>query len=1138
MRRVWFVGGIAAAVLAGLLILLLQLEQGRLKGTLEAWLSATLGRSVAIRGDAGLRIRRIVRFKAAGLRVSNAAWGSRAEMLAADEILIEADLWSLLRGPAVIHRLDIGGLDLLLERSAAGEGNWETGEPGAAGWPDTLPFVLQHARLNDARIQYRDPRLDRAVDMRLASVEQQHRADDRLLLGVEGEVNGTALSLRADAGAFAQLVAGKNFDLDARARIGDLDVQAAAVIDDVAAPVRSRLSLRMTAPEAATLAQRLGLGDPGAGGVDLTSEITPLSGRPGLSGRMAGTFGGLAIDADGEMADPRDLTQFRLRLAASGPSLGLLTRLLDLPPLPADAFRLAARADRNAERLDIAEATLELADARFSLHGTVTRPEDFTGVDLQLAVTGSDIAKFRQLLHLPGVATGPFELSGRVTHTASSDAEQIDLTFSSGLGRTTLRGALRGYPEFYGTRLAVDAAGSNFARVGQAFGVKGLGEIPFSISGNFEWTQRGALLHPASLRVGADQLTLEGRIGRDPLGPGTQVKFRAMGADLQQTGARLGFERWPSGAFDVNGRLQRQARASRLHDVRGSIGSARLRVNGVLADPPEFRGTRLDFEAEGPRLEAFHTLAPGIALPAGPFSVAGGLAWTEARVELSRMRWSAAGSAGEADLDIGLPIGAGSGRFDVSARGPDLQRWLPAGRLKGPPQRFDLTARGQWRGDRWSLARMALSLSDASLSLQGELDWVPDLSATALQVDARAEDLARIGRLFDLDLPASPMSLSARVSGDARALNVKQLNGRLGNSDVAGSISFTPGTKPEVDAQITAGKLDLTALGGPDGTDQIAKPADNRLIEDIRLPVGWLRLANGRMSLRAGKLLWAGGNYDDVHLEGVLQDGALTLDPLEFRSRRGDFKTRIEVVPDPVPPRVHAVVEGANVLGLVPGAGPAQDRTRFDLLLEATGRGATTRELAASLTGTLRMVGGPGRLETQNLRLLYGDFMSELLTSLNPFVKKQPYTNVGCVVYLLNAKDGVVTTAPALVVRTDEIDIVSQGHIDLRTETIDFNFKTAARKGIGIGAGDIINPYIKVAGTLAQPRITLDPKGALVTGGAAVATAGISVVARSVWDRLVREADPCAAVLAEAERGQGEQPKRKRLLGVPLPGRR
>ena len=54
---------------------------------------------------------------------------------------------------------------------------------------------------------------------------------------------------------------------------------------------------------------------------------------------------------------------------------------------------------------------------------------------------------------------------------------------------------------------------------------------------------------------------------------------------------------------------------------------------------------------------------------------------------------------------------------------------------------------------------------------------------------------------------------------------------------------------------------------------------------------------------------------------------------------------------------------------------------------------------------------------------------------------------------------------------------------------------TVPQKGLGLSVTDLVNPYVKLSGTLAKPSLTLDPEGVLLEGGTAVATAGISILA-------------------------------------------
>ena len=141
---------------------------------------------------------------------------------------------------------------------------------------------------------------------------------------------------------------------------------------------------------------------------------------------------------------------------------------------------------------------------------------------------------------------------------------------------------------------------------------------------------------------------------------------------------------------------------------------------------------------------------------------------------------------------------------------------------------------------------------------------------------------------------------------------------------------------------------------------------------------------------------------------------------------------------------------------------------------------------------------GRARTELPHESALTSDFLGELARTLNPLSKRQEYTDVVCQAYLFEVERGTLRTDPAIVIRTKELDIVSTGSVDLSNEKIDFNFKTAARGGLGFSAGELLNSYVKVSGTLSKPYLTVDPKGTLVNGGAAFATGGLSILATTL----------------------------------------
>ena len=119
-----------------------------------------------------------------------------------------------------------------------------------------------------------------------------------------------------------------------------------------------------------------------------------------------------------------------------------------------------------------------------------------------------------------------------------------------------------------------------------------------------------------------------------------------------------------------------------------------------------------------------------------------------------------------------------------------------------------------------------------------------------------------------------------------------------------------------------------------------------------------------------------------------------------------------------------------------------------------------------------------------------------------------------CGVVRAEFSNGTAVVEP-LMIQTDRIVTSSQGVVNLDTERIEFGFNTRARKGLGVSAGDLINPFIKVGGTLKHPSINLDATSAAITGGAAVASGGLTLLGQSLFNRFFRGQDPCGTAVSE-----------------------
>jgi hypothetical protein len=253
--------------------------------------------------------------------------------------------------------------------------------------------------------------------------------------------------------------------------------------------------------------------------------------------------------------------------------------------------------------------------------------------------------------------------------------------------------------------------------------------------------------------------------------------------------------------------------------------------------------------------------------------------------------------------------------------------------------------------------------------------------------------------------------------------------------------------------------------------------------------------------------------------EALLSDGALEIGNLSFANRRGSsLSMSASLIPnDSAGADFEFAANGEDIVMAirVETEEDLQQLPPIQLDTKLTANGKTIRELAGTSSGYFQMVGGEGRIPTGSFGFLTQDFLSELIGTINPFTKSDPYTHYECAVVTLQFDDGVINSDPAFVQQTDKLRIFANTKIDLKTESLDANFKMVPRKGLGVSLSNLVNPYVKVTGTLGKPALVLDPKGVLVEGSVAVATAGLSILAKGIKDRYFSEKDPCAKVLED-----------------------
>jgi uncharacterized protein involved in outer membrane biogenesis len=462
------------------------------------------------------------------------------------------------------------------------------------------------------------------------------------------------------------------------------------------------------------------------------------------------------------------------------------------------------------------------------------------------------------------------------------------------------------------------------------------------------------------------------------------------------------------------------------------------------------------------------------------------------------------------------------GSFDVNVavHGTDLSILKDLAGRPLPQQPFSVA--GQLRGNRSELNLTGLEARlgelqakvDGTIGLEGNFD---------VQVAVDGPDVSVLQELLGRPVPPQSFSVAGKLSGTPVAFDLAGLDARLGESDVRGELQIGLGDVTRLHGSLASKFLDVRGWI-PDSESPAkapAKPSESRkyLFDDTPVVSSTDLGLDLDLQVEVARLLLDNTQLRDVRAAAVLNPEGLILRPFSMRGEAGGSIDGGLVLDSAAQvPRIDLQLHGAGIrLGLLAAEG--QDPDTFppiEIDLALSGEGQTRRELASGLDGRMRWYTGPGLVASTAATMLFSDFLTELFQTLNPFAKTSEYTRLDCAVAAADIVDGQVEVFP-VIFHTKELTILSKGKIDLKTENIDLSFATKPREGLGLSAGALINPLIKVGGRLAAPSVELDPKGTVVSGGLAVATAGLSILAKSMSDRFLSSKDPCGDARREIE---------------------
>ncbi|MDM4770748.1 AsmA family protein [Solimonas sp. SE-A11] len=422
--------------------------------------------------------------------------------------------------------------------------------------------------------------------------------------------------------------------------------------------------------------------------------------------------------------------------------------------------------------------------------------------------------------------------------------------------------------------------------------------------------------------------------------------------------------------------------------------------------------------------------------------------------------------------------------------------------------------------------RLSVVNGATRVMLKGTLLQPTKFGGAQLDLQLNGDTLADLYPLTGVPLPpTAAYSLQGHLDYEQGRVRFRDFHGRVGQSDLSGTLAVDlSGERRLVTADMRSSKVVLADLGGfvgvtpgkagaeTESEEQKAQRAQaqarERVLPDKPINLPKLRAADLDIKYRADRIE-SDLPFDGLSAHLVSREGELQLKPLQFRIGEGRIAGNIEL--DGRSDVVHVVGDidfrRIDLKRLVrdnpalSGTGLIGGSARIDSY------GNSTAQILGSGDGELKLYMNRGHLSALLVNLAGLEFGKALLSALG----LPSETDVRCAVADLGMKEGLLETR-LLLVDTGEANILGDGSISLREETLDYRIHTKPKR---IGLASLRAP-INIGGTFAAPSIRPDWDRLAIKGGAAIALGAL--------------VGPLAALLPTVELGLGEDNDCKALV--------
>ena len=528
--------------------------------------------------------------------------------------------------------------------------------------------------------------------------------------------------------------------------------------------------------------------------------------------------------------------------------------------------------------------------------------------------------------------------------------------------------------------------------------------------------------------------------------------------------------------------------------------------------------------------------------------------------------------------DIGaLVVDKGTLHFLSSGHGADIQtefaidnrgegRLPLAYKAKGTWQKEPFTAVGRagnvmnlGGGEKLSFPlEINASAAQTTLKASGTVNNLATLDGADANFTLQGANLSELYKLLGVVLPETPRyQLRGHLTKQGSLWGVDQIDGKLGNSDLAGQMTFDRSQ----DVPLLTGKLQSKSLDFDDLAPLVGLPEQprsaaalpqvapvaagtaaarkaravtppGRVLPTAQLDLARLKAMNADVQYAAARMT----NVRHLPLDRMsvhvrLKDGVLQLEPADLGVAGGRMTGRIRIDgnSNPALADVKLDARALELARLFPKAKLNQAGFgKIHGLIELKGRGNSAAQMLGASSGTVTMLMGRGQISNLLMEVAGLDG-GEIIKF---FMGGDQNAELRCAAAAFDVSKGLMTSR-ALMLDTSDTVIYGNGSISLASEEMNLTLHPYPKDKSILA----LRSPLKVAGTFASPKAGVD-KGAL--GGKAGMVLALGAInpllglAATIETGPGKDAD-CSAVLRETAAPAAGA--RARAAGAPAPSK-